>query len=219
MEDAAKVLLSGEYSRRRAHLSGIITRWDQLALTGTLAIWALLLPWNAIFGENADPELFSTLVAFSGALSSLLIGFWRFRVRNTDDAIVALYPAMYLAERTLGIPSEVCTIKPPLKLAPLTKADIVAGVAYVTICNRQMGGRGHSVGDWIAVGFIVASGIVGVAVGRRLGVITLWGNTPHAIGFLLIFNIIGLLLVLAGYVWWRQRQLLWPVPNSKPDAA
>lgn len=43
LEDSAKAILSGEYSRRRYHLDRVIVTSDGLALTGTLAIWGFLV--------------------------------------------------------------------------------------------------------------------------------------------------------------------------------
>ena len=122
IEDAAKVVLSGEYSRRRGYLSRGHTTWDGFALTGTVAIWGLLVQWDTLTGERPDPALFSTQIAWASALSSLLLGGWRFYARNIDDAIINLYPAIYLCERAL-LPAEACTLTPPSGVTSISKED------------------------------------------------------------------------------------------------
>ncbi len=216
IEDTAKVVLSGEHSRRRGYLSSIHTTWDGLALTGTLAIWAFLVQWDTLGGAQPDHELFATQIAWASALSSLLLGFWRLYARNIDDSIVSLYPVMYLCERAI-VPSEACTFNPPAGKQTLSQNDLSHGLAWVKVRNRDFGGRGHSVLDWIAAVLIAGFAAINVFTGSQLRVIRImWFGIPHLIGWLLLGNVVGLALVLWGWLWWRNRERNWPIPESRP---
>ena len=218
IEDAAKVVLSGEHSRRRGYLSSIHTTWDGFALTGTLAIWAFLVQWDALRGQEPDHALFATQIAWASALSSLLLGFWRLYARHLDDSIISLYPVMYLCERAL-LPGEICTLKPPSGAELLSKADLGRGLAWVRVRNRDFGGRGHSVLDWIAGLLIVAFGAISVLTASWLRVITIaWLGLPHLVGWFLIGNAIGFTLVIGGWAWWRSRERDWPIPQPQTEA-
>lgn len=212
IEDAAKVLLSGEYSRRRGYLSAFINSWNGLALTGTLAIWAWLVRWDALEGKTPNPELFATQIGWAGAVSSFLLGVWRLHARNLDDSIIRLYPVSYLLESAV-IPENIRTIKPPKGVQTLSKGQASGELSWAKVRNRDFRGRGHHFLDLIASLLIIAFGVTSVKTASSLGVTTItW--PPDRIGWLLLGNIIGLVLVLGACLWWRNRQLDWPIPKE-----
>ena len=126
---------------------------------------------------------------------------------------------MYLCERAL-VPGEICTLKPPTGVELVSKDDLGRELAWRKVRNRDFGGRGHSVLDWIAGLLIVAFGAVSVFTPLRLKVITItWLGIPHVVGWLLIGNTIGLALVIGGWIWWRNRERDWPIPQPRTQGA
>jgi hypothetical protein len=111
-----------------------------------------LVRWETI---NDHKILFVIQVAWTGALSSVLLGLWRLWAHHIDTAIVRLYPAIYLSERFLP-PGEVCTIRPPNGTVPLSHDEINRGVEYQRVQNKDFGGRGHRMFDGIAASVIIA---------------------------------------------------------------
>lgn len=112
-KNAAEVFLSGEHSRRRGYLINAINKWNGFAVMGTIAIWALLVKWDVLNGQNTDYELFAIQIGWAGAVSSIFLGIWRLYVRYVDGSITRLYPAIYWCELTLNIPKELSSIRPP----------------------------------------------------------------------------------------------------------
>lgn len=214
-QDAARILQSGEYSRRRGYLSKTITTWNQIAVSGTIAIWAFLIPWQVIVGENPDHILFTNQVALASALSAVLLGLWRFYVHYLDKSIIRLYPIMYLCERILS-PVEACTLPTPKsKLVLLNKTTALSPLRWVDIQNSDFRERGHTVIDLFAAAFIFAFGLISVwtALHYKTASFVLFGK-PNLIGYMLLFNITGLILVLMGWIRWRRCNLKWPVPDD-----
>jgi hypothetical protein len=213
IKDSAKVVLSGEYSRRRGYLTGVIANMNGLAIAGTLTIWAFFVEWDTLF--KIGYGLFSTQIAWASAMSSVLIGLWRFYVRFLDSSIIRLYPAIYMCERAL-LPEEICTIKPPTKVQSLSKNDVASeNLAWVSVRNNDFEGRGHHIIDWIAGIFIVIFSVISIYVAYTKEVVTIvWFGTPHLIGWLLLGNIIGLLLIVIGWLLWRNKKVNWPIPNK-----
>lgn len=215
IEDSAKVILAGEQSRRRGYLTSVISNMDALAVTGTLAIWAFLVKWDILLAERSSLVLFPTQIAWASALSSVLIGVWRFYVRFLDSSIIRLYPAIYMYELSL-LPQEICTRKPPTKVQPLSKDNITYDkLDWVTVYNKNFGGRGHHIIDWIAVFFILIFGVISVGVAYTKEVITIGRfGSLHLIAFLLLGNIIGLSLIIIGWLRWKNREVKWPIPKN-----
>jgi hypothetical protein len=215
IEDSAKVILAGEHSRRRGYLTSVIANMGGLAIMGTLSIWAFLVKWDILFENTPNTwDMFSTRIAWASALSSVLIGLWRFYVRSLDSSIIQLYPAIYMCERML-LPEEICTIKPPTKVQSLSKNDVASeNLGWVTVCNKDFEGRGHNVIDWLAVILIIIFGVISIVVAYSQEVIKIGGSgTLHPIRLLLFGNIIGLLLILFGWLLWKGKKINWPIPG------
>ena len=98
--DAAKVLLSGALPRQRIHWSQEIAHADRFAAGGLIGVWTLSL----------HSGVSEWTVGWASGISSLLLGLWRLKVRNVDDAIARLYPAITRYEIALGIPHETSTL-------------------------------------------------------------------------------------------------------------
>jgi len=218
LEEVAKAVLSGAYERRRGYLTSQLTTWNQVAATSTIALWAFFVHWEALLGQHPDGRLFATQVAWAGALSSLVIGLWRYWSRRVDNDLVRLYPAIYLSERLL-LPPEVCTISPPTKTAPLTSTMIAGGIEYRPFPNKDFGGRGHGCLDWTGTVLIFLFAVSSVLVAASLGVITLPCVDPREPAtFLLLGNLAGLALVAWGYFSWKEKTHDWPVPKQNIEA-
>jgi hypothetical protein len=222
-EDAARILQSGEYSRRRGYLSKTITTWNQIAVSGTIAIWAFFIPRNVIAGDKTDYEFFTNQVAVASALSAFFIGLWRFYVRFLDKSIISLYPIMYLCERILS-PEEACTLSPPKPkgpkgktLAPLNKTTALRPLKWEDIKNSDYSSRGHTFIDLLAVCIILAFGAVSVwiALHFKTAAFVPFGR-PNLIGYMLFGNIAGLVFILLGWICWKRGKHRWPVPDP-PD--
>lgn len=211
IDDAAKAFLSGEYSRRRGYLSGFIYTWNGFALSGTIAIWGLLLNWGALVGQSADFELFATQVAWASALSSILLGFWRLYAHYLDDNIMKLYAVMYVCERTL-LPPRLGTLSPPKALPALEREHLNAPLLWQEVHNSDFGGRAHGVLDWIAGGFVALFGAISLATALHLRVIRITLGAPHLIGWLLLGNIFGACLIWFAWRWWSRQKKAWPIP-------
>lgn len=220
IEDSAKVVLSGEYSRRRGYLTSVIAGLNGLAFVATLSIWSFFVHWDALIGEASSQKMFATQIAWAGSLSSLLIGLWQFYVRSLDSSIIQLYPAIYICERSL-IPKEACSIKIrklSKKVKTLSKKNISDGVEWVTVHNKDFGGRGHRFLDWLAITFILAFGCISIGVAYHYKVITIvWLGTPDWIGLLLLGNFIGLIFIISGWLRWRNGRLKWPIPKDSVE--
>jgi hypothetical protein len=214
IDETARALMSGEHSRRRGYLTNVITSFNGLAIMGTLSIWAFFVKWELLLGDNPSPEMFSTEVAWASSISSILIGLWRLYVRFLDGAIIQLYPAIYICERAL-IPEEICTMKSPNKIKSISRVKNYENLDWVTVCYKDFGGRGHHLIDSIAFFFVVLFGMISIIVAYKQKVITIdWFGSPHLIGWLLIGNLIGLLLILVSWLQWRKRQVKWPIPKD-----
>jgi len=151
------VLLSGEYSRRRGYLSQVITSWNGYALIGMLSIWSFCVDWRNLLGDCNSQEMFSIQIAWASALSSVLLGLWRFYARYLDDAIIHMYPAIYICESSL-IHEKLRTIKPPKNIRPLSSCIDYKNIGWINVYNRDFGSRGHQVFDFIAGILVVAFG-------------------------------------------------------------
>ena len=214
LEDSAKAILSGEYSRRRYHLDRIIVTWDGLALTGTLAIWGFVVKWDALMRLPPDLELFATQIAWASALSSILIAIWRVYAHQLYHGIVKLYPTIYLHERAL-VPPELCALKPPQDVKALDLSTAQGAIKYIKVRDKDFGSGGHGMFDLIAGIVIVAFGMISIGVGLFKNVITLLSpGRLHLIGYLLGANILGLALVIASYFMWRNCEHSWPIPDD-----
>lgn len=218
--EVARVVLSGASERRRGYLTTTITTWNQLAISGTIALWGFMLKWETVLGQgqSQDWELFAIQAAWAGALSSLLIGFWRYYAHFLDYGIVRLYPTLYICERAL-LPAQVCTLDPPnpdprKPLDVITRSDIAGAIDYREVHVKDFRGRGHGVIDAIGGACVVLFGVASVWLGVRSGRVTLLGTgTLHIIGWLLLFgNGMGLVLLVRGSLKFRNRPILWPVP-------
>lgn len=204
-EDVARILLSGEYSRRRGVYSRALVTWQQVAVTGTVAIWALLV--------RADSTVdLATGVALASALSSLLIGVWRLYSRILDNAIVAMYPMLYLCERVL-VPGPACTFPTPKGIPPLTQEQAAGKLDWTTRVRTVDFGhrlhRGTDVIAWIVIGaFLVLSIHVGLQEGR-------FARVDATYVSLLCLTLAGAALVLVSWVIWRCKVHAWPTPVSK----
>lgn len=197
VEDTAKVVLS-EYSTRRYHLDRVIVTWDGLALTGTLAILSFAVKWDALL---TDSELFAIQLAWAGALSSLLVGLWRLYAHYLYNHIVRLYPTIYLHESAI-VPHELCTIHPPKgrDIKPLAMGKARGNVKYITVHHKDFDGGGHGGFDLIAGAVIVVFGVASMWTALSMDVITVSLFTrPHMIGYLLLGNCVGLVLVEGGW--------------------
>jgi hypothetical protein len=206
---AAQIILSGSYERRRGYLFAAITVMNQLAVTATLGIWVAILRL-----EHSTPVQLAMEVGWAGSLTSILIGCWRYYAHFLDHAIVRQYPAMYLSERAI-LPPEVCTLRPPEGVSPITEKDIELGVAFEDVYEKAFGSRGHVALDFIAGGIVNLCAVASVLLGRASHTVTVAiGAKPHVIGYLLIGNLLGLVLVVAGHFRWRNAKHKWPVPTK-----
>lgn len=215
LEKTAPAVLSGAYERRRGYLSTTIVSMNYLAVTATLAIWGFSVRWETGLGQSPDDwQRVAIQVAWAGALSSILIGLWRFYAHYLDHAIIRLYPALYLCERVL-LPIEVCTLIPPSGVQPISKTDIDAGVNYQDVHDKDFGGRGHPFIDCVGGITVVLFGFATAWLGTSSGLITFaWFGMPHLLGWLLVGNGIGLVFISVGYVRWRNCKHKWPVPKA-----
>jgi hypothetical protein len=216
--ETAKAILSGAYERRRGYLTNQLTTWNQVAATGTIAVWAFFVRWETLLGQHSDPRLFATQIAWASALSSLLIGFWRYWSHVVDNDIVRVYPAIYLSER-LVLPPQLCTISPPNGEAPLSSEAISSGIEYRQIQNKDFGGRGHTCLDVVGGVLIVLFAVSDVLVAMSLGTIAV----PCVIlrepaAFLLLWNLVGLTLIAWGYLSWKGKTHDWPVVKKAVEA-
>jgi hypothetical protein len=218
LDEVAKAVLSGSYERRRGYITNQLTTWNQLAVMGTIAIWAFFVRWEALLGQPPDNRLFATQVAWAGALSSLLIGLWRYSSRVLDNDIVRTYPAIYLSERLL-LPQEICTISPPKGVQPLSFTAITNGIEYRKVQNKDFGGRGHAGVDWIGVVLIVVFTVVSMLVAPSVGAIALSCDLREPVVFLLVANLVGLAFIAWGYLSWKGKSHDWPVPKTGAEAA
>jgi len=215
IENAAKVFLSGEHSRRRGYLLNIMNQWDRLAIMGTIAIWAFLVKLDVLNLTPPQNEQLAIQVGWASTVSSILLGLWRVYAHWLDRDIIRLYPGVYLYERVLNIPEQLSLIDRPENTEKLSKEDIHSGVVWEDIYNHRFGHRGHQYMDLIACIIIILFGILSVVIARSLNaVIIVWMGEPHIIGYLLWGNFIGLLLVSGSYLWWRYSKCPWPIPNS-----
>jgi hypothetical protein len=214
MKEAAKIILSGEHSRRRGYLTNVIVSLNGLAVTASLAICGFFIRWDLLYGKTQDHKLFAIQLACASGLSSIFLGLWRFYARVLDTSIISLYPAIYLCELEI-IPNEISSIKPPNDVTRLTKGDISKGIDWKEVRNKDFGGRGHTVIDWIVVIFISVFSAISVSVAYKLGIVGLaLGGWPHLIGWLLSGNIVGVFLVLGGWWRWKKKVVMWPVPKT-----
>lgn len=215
MEETAKIILSGEYSHRRGYLTNVMTSLNALVVIATLSIWGFFINWDSLYGETQNHQLFAITIAWASGLSSVLLGLWRFYERVLDAEIVKLYPAIYLCEAKI-LPKEISSINPlPKNITRLTGDVIPQDVEWINVRNKDFTGRGHGSLDWLAVILIFFFVIVNLATGFRLNVteINLRGDL-HLITYLLIFNTVGILLVLGGWWRWRNIKVKWPVPRT-----
>lgn len=213
-KEDSKILLSGEHSRRRGYLTSVIFSMNGLAIMATISIWGFFVNWDAYLGENTSHELFATQIAWASMLSSLFLGLWRLYMRYLDGATIRLYPVLYRCEREL-IPEEICTIKPPNKVQSISKDDVSDTFDWITVHYKDFGGRGHGVLDCFACVLIIAFGFITVIVAKNLNVIEfrMCGDL-HTVTYLLSGNIIGLVLVLIGWLLWRNKEVKWPIPKT-----
>ena len=181
---------------------------------GSISIWGFFIRWDFLCEKTQNYELFAIQVAWASALSSILLGLWRFYVRYLDTQIIKLYPAMYLCGLEI-IPDEIPIIKHPENVSPLTKDKISKGIDWKDICNKDFSGRGHHFIDWMVVFFIVCFCVISLGVAYKFQIIriALWG-TPHLVGWLLVGNFVGLLLVFIGWLQWRGKKIKWPIPKN-----
>jgi len=215
IEKSAPIVLSGAFERRRGYLSNTVVSMSQLTVTATLAIWGFSVRWEAAFQQSPDWKRVAIQVAWAGALSSIIIGLWRFYAHYLDHAIIGLYPALYLCERAL-LPTEVCTLKQPANVTQITKKNIIDGLDYTEVKDKDFGGRGHPFIDGISIFAIILFGFASVKLGLSSGLITFTGTSGvHTLGWLLGANFFGLCFIIGGYLWWRWRKHLWPVPKKE----
>jgi hypothetical protein len=214
VQEVARILLSSEYARRRGYLSQMITTWNQVVIAGTLALWTLLVRWDALLGVQQNRPVFTTQIAAASAAAAILLGLWRFHARVLDDAIVRLYPVMYLCECVL-VPPQAHTVPRPTNCESLSQQDAAGQVAWKEVTNSVFGGRWHHVFDWLAAGATVAFGALSVCTAVELGEATVSLRAPlNRVGYLLLGNLFGVLLILSGWLWWRNRKLNWPVKST-----
>jgi len=123
---------------------------------------------------------------------------------------------MYLCERIL-LPKELCTIKRPKSVEKeelLSKDNVHGELDWKKVRKKDFGGRGHSVIDWVAIIFIVFFGILSVGTAWKFEFITIvLSETLHPIRLLLIGNVVGFILVIVGWMWWRNKKYDWPIPK------
>jgi hypothetical protein len=218
MKETSKIILSGEYSRRRGYLTNVITTINILAITGTISIWAFFLKWDMLLeNTQSSHKVFAIQLAWAGGLSSILLGLWRIYARFLDSAIIKLYPAMYLCEREI-IPKEISIFKPPGKEPFLANNFVLQNVIWKDVRNKDFGSRGHQFVDWIAVILIVLFSVISLFSAYNFGIISfaLRGRL-HLVGWLLIGNVVGLLLVAIGWLQWRNKEVKWPIPKNNSE--
>lgn len=210
---SAQIILSGAYERRRGYLFAALTVMNQLVVTVTLGIWAAILRLD----HSTDQQI-ATQVGWAGALASLLIGLWRYYAHFLDHGIVRLYPALYLSERAI-LPPQVCLLNPPQNVPPLTLEDIERGIRFQDVREKDFGSRGHIAVDTISAALIVLFGTASAMLGDAAQTVTItFGGTPHVIGYLLLCNLIGLVLVVVSHFRWQNAKHQWPVPNSAVES-
>jgi hypothetical protein len=79
----------------------------------------------------------------------------------------------------------------------------IKGAACATTCTPYR---------WIVVILILVFFVIRVSVAYKYGIIGLaLGGRPHLIGWLLIRNAIGLLLVGIGWCRWKKKAVNWPI--------
>ncbi len=223
IDDFVKTALSGEYSRRRGYLTNVLTGWNRLGLTGTLAIWAFVIDWQGAISSNpAAQELFATQIALAGTLCSILLGICCLYSFRIDAGIIRLYPLLYFSERCI-LPDQLHSIQPPKRqtssIPPLTREVIIRDeIIFLPVKYRDFGLRGNGIYLLLCAILIFAFATISVTIGLTLQVIILsTSGTPHLIGLLLLGNALGLGFIGYGWYSWRKEELNWPTPNAKPD--
>lgn len=214
-DDAARTLLSGEHSRRRGYLTQAISTSNQLAIMGAVGIWSLVIDWNS------TKDVFAVQISVAGGAVSLLLGFWRFYVRTLDDAIIKLYPSIYFLERAV-MPAELCTIDPPANVPAITVDDPQVSLDFVTVENVFFGSRGHAVFDTVGLALPVLFAVLSTGYAWSNKLVTFqparWPHV-HVVGWLVLFNLAGLLVVLRSLYLWPRNCVTWPVPKGKKSDA
>lgn len=220
MEDTTKILLSGEHSRRRGYLTNVIVTLNALAATGTITIWSTLVQWDLLYGQAPNHMEFAIRFAWASCISSILLGLWRFYVHFLDASIIRLYPVIYLCELNI-LPDEISSIKPPKlpqNVNPVKKDSDFNEIEWHNARNIDFGGRGHQFIDTLVIILVLIFSVSSLSVSYKLSIISfaLQGQL-HLVGWLLIGNAVGLILVIIGWYQWKNIEVKWPV--SKQNAS
>ena len=158
---AATTLLSGAFAQRRAYLSHVMSTWNQIAITGSIVVWAAILRW---------PDQGASVVQFASAsaLTAVLLAVWRWQPRLTDDAFTRLYAVTRLCEREILPGDDLCSVSlPDIRGARLARRfGEVDPERSFPIPNTAFGERGHAGLDLFAIlaMTITAIGVLWVCV-------------------------------------------------------
>ncbi len=140
----ARALLAST-QQLRTHWSGVITSHLGIAITVNVALWAYFL--KSYVEQSLGPKH----LLIVSAISSLLLGLWRFYAHYLDNHLANLYPQLLLYEGILGVPPELGTSSYLRKEVKGTKKILnsnfsleqqVKGISYI-IDKGQIGYRGH----------------------------------------------------------------------------
>lgn len=148
--DDARALLQSTQALR-IHWSGLIITYVGYAMVANVAVWSYFLKAyiDSLAASSGSQPLY---IGVAAAVSSTLLGLWRFYTRYIDDHIAGIYPDFLLYESKLGVPPahqtsgylvkavrNVSCILLALDLKPEQKLE---GIRRV-IKSKRIGRRGH----------------------------------------------------------------------------
>jgi hypothetical protein len=169
----------------------VITSHLGIAVTVNAALWAYFL--KSYVEQTLEPQH----LLIVSAISSLLLGLWRYYTRYLDNHLASLYPQLLLSEGILGVPPKLGTSGYLTEEVKGTERILnsnfgleqrVNAISYI-VKKRQIGNRGHLGMDvfvvcWLFL-FFVLSCIYAFSVGTFFSILYLVGRNLS--GFIFLF--------------------------------
>lgn len=198
-EDAQSLLRSTQ--QLRTHWSGVITSHLSLAITINAGIWSYFLKSYLDSVSKGSTDALS-YIAFSGGISTILLGLWRLYTRYLDDNIANLYPDFLLYEGVLDVPVNRGTSGYLIRNVPnvdgilkgnFTLEKKVEAIAKV-VRSKRIGSRGHWVIDLFVsvISLFILSVTITLSIQRKLDCSTSL-ITLSMMGVGILFLIVGIL--------------------------
>lgn len=196
-EDAQSLLRSTQ--QLRTHWSGVITSHLSLAITINAGIWSYFIKSYLDSSSKGSTDALS-YIAFSGGISTILLGLWRLYTRYLDDNIANLYPDFLLYEGVLNVPVDRGTSGYLIRNVPHVdgilkgnftlekKAEAIAKV----VRSKRIGSRGHWFIDLFVfvISLVIFSVTITFSMERKL-------ECPTSLITLIIMGI-GILFLIIG---------------------